>query len=45
MNTTWRNSVGKDEILAAIREGLAEYYAAKRDGRKLPAAADLLHEL
>ena len=37
--------ISKQEILDGIREGLTEFYHAKRAGTKLPDAEELLHEL
>ena len=37
--------ISKAEILNGIREGLTEYYTAKKNGKVLPLAEDLLDEL
>ena len=37
--------ISKAEILNGIREGLTEYYTAKKEGKVLPLAEDLLDEL
>lgn len=37
--------ISKQEILSGIREGLTEFYQAKRAGKELPDAEELLHGL
>ncbi|MBC5634100.1 hypothetical protein [Parabacteroides hominis] len=37
--------ISKQEILNGIREGLTEFYQAKKAGKELPDAEDLFNEL
>ena len=37
--------ISKEEIMDSLRESLTEYYSAKKEGRKLKSAEELLNEL
>ena len=37
--------ISKEEIMDSLRESLTEYYSAKKEGRKLKLAEELLNEL
>ena len=37
--------ISKEEIMDSLRESLTEYYQAKKEGRKLRSAEELLNEL
>ena len=39
------NYISKRELMSQLREALTEYYQAKKEGRKLRSAEELLDEL